>query len=314
MIYFFNECDAPQWRLDEVAENRYRLTLIANEKFGIPINLSNAKINKKNLLNCNDNRDMSVIADCNTTMRFNTKTLQPSIIESNNSFNSDVYIISFNLEEGYELINQMRRNAYIYFQYYDAANCQLHMILSLNVREERIYVEDILLNEKAGMVQMKHLMFTHKYKKASVIMRESSIEKVKTTKRGERGFIDMTDKRHDGIIRLPIYIPMRPTKLVVVDSEEDAKKVRDIFKDVFNINSSSPTVIVLDSDEKRKEIKNYAVNKEYSAITYFNSECGHDDLKGKLKDISFDIKNKKFGKYFKYTLLMTKEGRVHRIR
>jgi hypothetical protein len=188
------------------------------------------------------------------------------------------------------------------------------MIMSFNTKEERIYVEDVLLNEETQMVQMKHVMYSHKYNKPSVIFRESSVEKIKSLQRGDRGYIDMTDKRHNGIFTLPLYIPMRPTKLVVVENAEDEKTVKDIFKNNFNINPNYATVIVLDSDEKRKEIKNYAVNKEYSAITYYNSSCSHEELKGKMKDISFDIKNKKFGKYYKYVLLMTKEGRVHKIR
>jgi hypothetical protein len=315
MIYLYNECDAPQWELKQSKEeNRYRMVLKANPKFGIPVNLEKASFNMENLQNRNDNRDFSVIVDAKTAVRFNSRNLHPSIIESQNSFNCDLYFVSFNVEEGFTIINQLRRGAYIYLQYFDAKNQQLHMVLSMSMKE-KAYVEDILINETTGKAQMKHVMYSDKYNKASVIKREGDIEKIKKTQRGQRGYMDLTDKRRNGILDLQVYIPMRPTKLIVVENEEDEKTVRDFIRNSYRINDSFSTIIVLEKDaNERKKIKSFATEKEYTAIMYYTSQTDHDHLKEHIKEIASDIKNNKFGKYFKFVLLMTNDGRIHKIR
>jgi hypothetical protein len=324
MLYLYNECDTPQWRLDKGHDdNHYRLTLIANEKFGIPITVDDGKFDEDRLSSTNDGRNVQRIFSGKTAMRFSSRNLHPAIVESRNKFNSDIYLVSYNLEPGFELINQLRNQVYIYFQYYDPENQQLHMLLSFNTKKKgsHPYVQDVLVNEEAGMVHMKHMFWSEKYGNVSVILNETSIEKAKQIKRGQRGYIDLTDRRKNGEqLKLENYIPMRPTRLVVVDNEQDVESLKNLIENKYNIPADYTNYFIMGADEKKKEslreLKKYtnAGKDTYTAVTYFISKYNYDEMKEHIKDVSNDIDNNKLGKHFKIRLAMSSDGRIRRIR
>jgi len=316
MLYVFNECGTPQWGVKTIRGGMYRIYLTSNEKFGIDINTreSDQTVDQDALASVNDVRDANLFFLEKTAIRFTSKKLQPTMIVSMNDFNCDFYFISYDISDGYKLINQIRKNAYIYQQYYDKESKQIHMILSMNIKAPKSFVEDIFLSDDGQTVMMKHLMWSQKTKTLVMIGRESQVSKIQNMKRGDRGFIDLRDNSDKYLNGLPVFIPMRPTKLVVVPKESDVEVFKNLCKDNYKMSLDALVFVGMENmDVLRKRLKKFSTDG-YTAITYFNPAVNADGFYEDKAGIKQQYLNEYCGKFFNYALMMVNDGRIVRIK
>ncbi len=317
MLYVFNECGTPQWAVKRLQRGgMFRIYLLSNEKFGIDVNTreSDQSVDEEALASVNDVREANLFFLEKTAIRFTSKKLQPTMIVSSNDFNCDFYFISYDISDGFRLINQIRKNAYIYQQYYDKDAKQIHMILSMNIKAPKAFVEDIFLSDDGETLMMKHLMWSQKTKTLVMIGRESQVSKVKNLKRGDRGFIDMRDNSENYRNGLPVFIPMRPTKLIIVPTEGDIDKFKELCQANYKMSLDSLIFLHMENmDVLRKKLKKFSTDG-YGAVTYFHPNMNTDEFYATKSSIKQQYLNEFCAKFFTYALMMMNDGRVVRIK
>ena len=320
MIFILNECAKPQWKVEKLEhpDNTYRLSLM-NGKISIDVKTDGeTQFNEDALTTINDVREFTKLLDMKTVVRFDYKNLHPRIMSSSSDFNCDFFIVSFDIGQ-YRLINQMRKNAYTYLQYYDYETRTMTMLFSLNMRGVRAFIENVFMSDDEKTVMMKHLTWSGKYNKPIIITRAASVDRVKTLKRGDRGFIDIRDRTlpESGgkVYKLPVFIPMRPTKLFVVNNNEDFEIAKKLTTEIYKNDLEKNIVLNIEElgeEDFRKKAKEQC-SSGYKAITYFTKDISYEEYHDNWSEHSKTILNEKCGKFFNHVLLMTNEGRVSRL-
>lgn len=317
MIYMYNENESAQWKIYKKNDRFLRLELIDDPSFGMNIHandLTEDSFKKEVLESTDDVYNANVLLDEKTIIRFDNRSLRPSIRKSSNDTNMDIYVVSYDISAGQRVINaQTKHGAYIYACKYDYDNKQLHIIFTLNEKETNPSLEIIFMDNTGSNVIMRHFMVQTRYNKVCMISK--SMKTNSKLKRGDRGFVDPTD-RVNGKTTYPfrIYVPLRPTKMILFDHDSDKESVEKILSETFHFDPKRSLLISMESTENvREELRKYVYEGSYSCATIYLPDTDHTELK-KDKKKKEEILKSHHEKFFETVLGLCSDGWIIRLK
>lgn len=316
MIFIYNETDNPQWKVYKKNDYFTRIESLTNPLVGINLRSKDFPIEDfdQDLLNeTNTVYNPKGVLNKPTAIRYDPKTLQPSINATDKKYNYDIYFITYDISDGRRIISEKHNNAYIYSYSYDYDKQQLQVIFSLN-KKYKSYLEFILMSSDDKEVFLRHFMNQPHYKNSNMIYKSMKVEENQIIKQGDKGYIDTTDNYADGhIFRLPLYMPNRPSRLIFINSEEEKQEVIDLVKEHYKFNTDKIIFEVMTSENANTVAKKKAYDEMYSAATYYIPEMTKDELR-KDRDAKKTIIDDMYGKMFKRVVALCKDGYIVKIK
>lgn len=324
MIYMYNENHSAQWQLTEMKSPEYaRVELINKPEVGMIFHIRDQKAMdyfKQENISITDCAFTTVpILDANTSIMFNKKNLRPTInFEETEKYNRDIYFASFDISNGERVINSPSRGAYIYAYHYDYENHQLHLIFSMNtVRVERPYLEVILMDDEKKKVYLRHFMIGKRNNEPCVVSRVMDMDG--SIQQGERGYIRTNDYSiNEGKdYRFHIYIPLRPTRLLVLDTEDQTETVKNLIAENFNTKTDNSVFLYtsgLSEEDLRSQVKEYVFGERFEVATYYMPEITHEEFKENREPHTETILHEKQGELFNIVFALCNDGWVVRVK
>lgn len=314
MLYLYNENDNPVWELKSDDSRFLRLQLIERPEFGI--NIQNRDIKKEDfnmavLESTNNVYDVNRLADFNSSIHFDVKSLRPTIMHSDEKYNSDIYIASFDITDGSRVINLVTSKAYIYNSLYDYDAKMLHVIFSLNKKADKTFLEFIFEDKDKKNVFIRHFMINAKSNLPKVVARSMSLSN--PIERGKRGHINPTDHANGTKYNIKRYVPLRPTKLIFFDKNEDKEAMCNAITSTFKYDMERSELQCLEGSDVREVVKGWVYNKNYRCATYYVPEKNREEIRADA-DFRKSLLDDKYAKLFDVVLVLCNDSWVVRIK
>lgn len=319
MIYLYNEYNTAKWEVVKKNDHFFRLQLIDSPVFGINIRADEdirEDSFKQDALNAtNDVYNANLLLALPTSVRFDNRSLRPSIRKADDKYNSDIYVVSYDITSGDRIINALTKKAFVYDYLYDYDKEQLHVIFSLNNRQDNTFMELIFMDKAGKNVILRHFMNQTKYQnKPCMISKSMSLDN--SIKRGERGYINPTDYAKGSTeFMIRKYVPLRPTKLVITQTDAEIETAKNLIHDNFHFDPSTLEIVSMEGKEEnlREEMRKFVYDQSLSCVTFFVSDHDKEDLK-KNKEAKDDLLENKFGKLFTNVLALCNDGWIIRVK
>lgn len=300
MIYIFNETNLKKWEITSKNDYFFRIELIGTH-FGIDILKRDMEEDAffTNVLESNMNETsatVQVLSCASFAVCYNNKSGLPFLkpIVNGNEFTQDLYILTYRIPEGMEIINEHAGKFAVQYSKYDKNNGLLHVIgvgkpvnyplyfLTFADASNSNFVTKHMVNvKKTSMVQV----FIQKYTKEEV---EASDHKAIIIGKGEKTKVSVAK------VIYPYSVIVYPF------ANEEFKK--EILEGRFNKDPEHTHYFDQQSKSLFTELKKIN-NKKYNAATFY--------IDKPFEEITDeDMENVKYTNIFNKVNFISKNGRV----